>query len=68
MATAISLPSDDANNPPPVAPECDHAMRCYWFETVGTSSSRCANRHSLVCRKHRDDVFAPHERKNAEQS
>jgi hypothetical protein len=65
MATPISLSPDDNNTPQPAAPECDHATGCYWFETAGVSNSRCANRHSLVCRKRRDDVFAPYERKNA---
>ena len=64
MATAISLTTD--NPPRAVQPECDQATRCYWFETIGTASSRCANRDSMVCRKKREDVFAPYDRKASE--
>ncbi len=66
MATAITLSSDNNNNPPPAPPECDHATCCYWFETIGSASTLCANRHSMVCRKKREDVFAPFARPNRE--
>ncbi|MDR1044818.1 MAG: hypothetical protein LBP33_06835 [Candidatus Adiutrix sp.] len=61
MATAISMSSDLGPQP-----ECDQASGCYWFEKIGSTSSRCANRDSLICRKRRDDVFAPYERKRLE--
>jgi hypothetical protein len=61
MATAINLSSETSHRP--VQPECEQASCCYWFEKVGASSSRCANRNSMVCRKRLDDVFAPYERK-----
>lgn len=58
MATAISLSLDSSRNN--AAPECDQATSCYWFEKIGVTSSRCANRDSMVCRKRRDDIFSPH--------
>lgn len=61
MATAIPLSSDQTPQP-----ECDQAYGCYWFEKIGPSSSHCANRDSMICRKRRDDVFAPYQRKSQE--
>lgn len=58
MATTIQISTD--NHP---EPDCDQASCCYWFEKIGANSSQCANRDSMICRKRRDDVFAPHERK-----
>jgi len=64
MATAIALSSDNSPNTMP-PPDCDQASCCYWFEKIGTSSARCANRDSMVCRKRRDDVFSPYLPKNS---
>jgi hypothetical protein len=65
MATAITLSSDSNNDTTtPALPECDQATCCYWFETIGNSSTLCANRNSMVCRKKREDVFAPFARQN----
>ncbi len=63
MARAINLSTETSHNH--IQPECDQASYCYWFEKMGASSSRCANRNSMVCRKRLDDVFAPHARKRA---
>lgn len=56
MATAIPLTIDQSPQP-----DCDQASQCCWFEKFGPSSSRCANRDSMVCLKRREDVFAVHE-------
>ncbi len=61
MATAINLSTENPHSH--VQPECEQASCCYWFEKVGTTSSRCANRNSMVCRKRLEDVFAPYEPK-----
>ena len=58
MATAISLSTEAPHRN--IQPECDQATYCYWFEKIGMTSSRCANRDSMVCRKRCDDIFAPH--------
>ncbi|MDL2260157.1 hypothetical protein LJB99_04720 [Deltaproteobacteria bacterium OttesenSCG-928-K17] len=58
MATAIPIAAE--SHPQPA---CDQASCCYWFEKTGALSTECANRDSMICRKRRDDVFAPHERK-----
>ncbi|MDR1920325.1 MAG: hypothetical protein LBS31_01065 [Candidatus Adiutrix sp.] len=60
MATTISLSQESLQTSTP--PECDQAVDCCWFEKAVAASPRCANRDSLICRKRRDDVFAPHER------
>ena len=57
MATTIDTISSDPYHVPHVQPECDLAGCCYWFETIGLESARCANRNSMVCRKRLADVF-----------
>ncbi|MDR0549450.1 MAG: hypothetical protein LBI10_08625 [Deltaproteobacteria bacterium] len=38
-------------------PNCHWADQCCWYETTADNSSACHNRHALICRRRREEVF-----------